>query len=41
MKKIYIGMLLVLLLTSVCLGACGKREVSFFDSYYPRNPGSE
>lgn len=27
MKKIYIGMLLALLLTSVCLGACGKREI--------------
>lgn len=26
MRKIYVGMLLILLLTSVCLGACGKRE---------------
>lgn len=26
MKKVYVGMLLILLLTSVCLGACGKGE---------------
>lgn len=28
MKKIYIGILLALLLTSVCLGACTKREIT-------------
>ncbi|MDO5544664.1 MAG: hypothetical protein Q4F81_02360 [Eubacteriales bacterium] len=35
MKKMYIGMLLALLLTSVCLGACGKREIP---ERYPTAP---
>lgn len=39
MKEIYIGMLLALLLTSVCLGACGKRDITVTETEgYATNP---
>lgn len=39
MKKIYVGILLILLLTSVCLGACGKREIPVTETEsYPTGP---